>query len=85
MIQNVYVAVDGQKSFRLLPSDYPPSDVEIRFRKVESLKLIDDIWLHKINNIVIQKYADILGSQPSILKIEQSPPYYRLTYGNGQK
>ena len=81
LTQFVYVELLGPSSFKLLDSNYSSSITNrIVFRTINSMSIIDDVWLPKINNIILAQYVNLLGQNPSILKIELDPPFYRMTY-----
>lgn len=48
------------------------------------MAIIDDVWLHKINNLIVVSYSQLLGNQPSILSIAQQPPFYKIVYRAGE-
>lgn len=85
LVQLVFIQYIGPNSYKLIDTNYTSSDSQIALKTVESLAIMDDIWLHKINNIIINQYGNLLGTHPSILTIAQHPPYYRIIYQNGEK
>ena len=85
LVQTVYVQLIGLNSYKLIDSNYSTAELtsSTPLQTVSSLSILDDVWLHKINNIILNQYADLLGAQPSILRIAQRPPFYKLTYQAG--
>lgn len=85
IVQLVYIQYVGPNSYRLIDSNYSEPETAIALKTIDSLAIMDDLWLHKINNIIISTYSNLLGPHPSILTIAQQPPYYRIIYQNGEK
>lgn len=83
LIQLVYIQYMGPNSYRLIDSNYSAPSDPISLKTINSLAIMDDLWLHKINNIIVSTYSNLLGTHPSILTIAQQPPYYRIIYQNG--
>jgi len=71
--RNIFKLIDSNYSSAVLGSTLP-------LQTVNSLSILDDVWLHKINNIIMAQYGNLLGQQPSILSIEQRPPFYKISY-----
>ncbi len=44
------------------------------------MSILSDTYLTNINNNILNKYSDILGSKAAIVDIKSSPPYYQITY-----
>ena len=50
---------------------------------VDSQSIFENTWIHKVNQIIMKQYGNLLGMQPSILSIEERPPQYRIVYETG--
>ena len=87
LVQLVYIQYLGPNSYRLIDTNYSQATLDrpITLKTVDTLAIMDDIWLHKINNIIVNQYGNLFGTHPSIMSIAQEPPYYRVIYQNGDK
>ena len=84
LVQTVYIQV-GANSYQLIDSNYSSAVLSspLSLQAIDSLTILDDVWLHKINNIIMAQYGNLLGRQPSIHSIAQRAPFYKISYQTG--
>jgi hypothetical protein len=79
LIQAVYIQSLGNGAYQLLDSNYsqlqPPA-----LKTINPLAILNDVWLPRINSLIINQYSNFLGQRPSILSISQQEPYYQFRY-----
>lgn len=79
LIETVYLQSLGNGAYQLLDSNYsqlqPPA-----LKTIDPLAILNDVWLPRINSLIINQYSNFLGQRPSILSISQQEPYYQFRY-----
>ena len=59
IVQTVYVESLGQNSFRVIESNYSSTSLSEfgAMQSINPLNILDNVWLHKINNIILEQYS----------------------------
>ena len=83
IVQIISVERIGANSYRVIDSKYSQDVSRGSFVSVDSQNIFENTWVHKVNQIIMKKYGNLLGMQPSILSIEENPPLYKIVYESG--
>ena len=59
IVQTVYVESLGRNSFRVIESNYSSTELSEfgAMQSINPLNILDNVWLHKINNIILEQYS----------------------------
>lgn len=79
IVQTVFVQYVGPNNCLLIDSNYTNITAPA-WTNLDNKAILTNPFLSAINTLLVRKYANLLGSNPTIVSLAQALPYYQMVY-----